>query len=276
MSIANLTKGLNVDRHGIFISPQSAALSYPESGHLDCFQLEDKSFWFKHRNDCIASVIKRFPPIGAILDIGGGNGFVTKRIIDEGFEAALLEPGATGAFNAKLSRHIPEVICSTIEDAGFPPSSLSAVGCFDVIEHIASDHSFSTLVHSLLKPGGILYATVPAHQWLWSSSDDYAKHYRRYNKNMVYDLLTPRFEILYFTYFFGILMLPIYFFRALPYRLRQNREAKLLSSESEHGTEGGATVAVLKYLLRKELAAIKRGDRRQFGSSCLYVARKVS
>ena len=274
MSIAALTKGLNVDKHGIFISSKSIALSYPESGNLHCFQLEDKSFWFKHRNDCIAAAIKRFPPVGAILDIGGGNGFVTRRILDEGFDSAILEPGVTGALNAKLSRHIPEVICATIEEAGFPPSSLSAVGCFDVIEHIESDSSFLTLVHSLLKPGGVIYVTLPAHQWLWSLSDDYAKHYRRYNKNMVYDLLTPRFEILYFTYFFEILVFPIYFFRTLPYRFQQNREDRLLSSGSEHGTEGGATVAIIKYFLRKELHALQRGDSRQFGSSCLCVARK--
>ena len=276
MSIANLTKGLKVDKHGIFKSSKSVALSYPESGNLHCYQLEDKSFWFRHRNDCIAAAIKRFPPVGAILDIGGGNGFVTRRILDEGFDSALLEPGATGALNAKLSRHIPDVICSTIGEAGFPPSSLSAAGCFDVIEHIESDRRFLTLVHRLLKPGGILYATIPAHQWLWSLSDDYAQHYRRYNKKMVYDLLTPRFEILYFTYYFEILVFPIYLFRTLPYLLQKNREGRVLSSSSEHGTNGGALVAILNYFLRKELDAIQRGGGRQLGSSCLCVARKLS
>ncbi len=223
MSITNLTKALTADQHGIFTYSQSASVAYPEGGNLYCFQLEDDSFWFIHRNDCIASVVKRFPPDGAILDIGGGNGFVTKRILDDGFDAALLEPGKTGALNAKLSRHIPEVICSSLEDAVFPPSSLSAVGCFDVIEHIESDHAFLMSVHSLLKPGGIFYATVPAYWLLWSLRDDTSGHYRRYNKNMIDDLLAPNFEILYFTYFFGVLILPILFIRTLPFRLRRSR-----------------------------------------------------
>ena len=276
MSIAELATNLSVGDFGIFSSSKGASLSYPEDGNFYCFMLEDKSFWFIHRNDCIASVIKRFPPDGAVLDVGGGNGFVTKRILDDGFDAALLDPGETGTLNAKLSRHIPEVICSLLEDAGFPPSSLSAVGCFDVIEHIESDHEFIRSVHGLLKPGGILYVSVPAHQWLWSLSDDTAGHYRRYNKNMVDDLLTPKFEILYFTYFFRVLTLPIFFFRTLPARLRPSRKKKVLSSQSEHGTKGGATVALFNYFLRKELAAIRRGKSRRFGSSCLFVARKIS
>ena len=277
MSISKLTTGLTVGEHGIFTSSKCASLSYPEGGSLHCFQLEDKSFWFLHRNDCIASVIRRFPPDGAVLDIGGGNGFVTKRILDDGFDAALLEPGATGALNAKVSRQIPEVICSSLEDAGLPPSSLSAVGCFDVIEHIESDHAFLIFVHSLLKPGGILYVTVPAHQWLWSLIDDIGGHYRRYNKNMVLNLLTPNFEILYFTYFFRVLTLPIFFFRTIPFRLRLSRKKKVLSSKSKyHGTKGGASVAVFNRFLRKELAAIQRGKSRRFGSSCLFAARKIS
>jgi hypothetical protein len=131
-------------------------------------------------------------------------------------------------------------------------------------------------VHSLLKPGGILYVTVPAHQWLWSLIDDTAGHYRRYNKNMVGDLLTLKFEILYFTYFFRALTFPIFFFRTLPFLLRPSRKKKVLSSKSEHGTKGGATVAVFNHFLRKELAAIQRGKSRRFGSSCLFVARKIS
>jgi SAM-dependent methyltransferase len=276
MSIAKLTKGLTADEHGIFTSSKSPSFSYPDDGNLYCFQLEDKSFWFIHRNDCIASIIKRFPPDGSVLDVGGGNGFVTRRILDDGFDAALLEPSLTGALNAKVSRRIPEVICCSLEDAGLSPLSLSAVGCFDVIEHIESDHAFLISVYRLLKPGGMLYVTVPAHQWLWSLSDDSAMHYRRYNKNMVEDLLTPNFEILYFTYFFGVLTFPIFFFRTLPFRLRSSRKKEVLSGETEHGTKRGATVAVFSYFLRKELAAIQRGKSRRLGSSCLFVARKVS
>jgi SAM-dependent methyltransferase len=276
MSIAKLTNGLTADENGVLISPEVKSLSYPEDGNLKSFQMEDGSFWFRHRNNCIISVIEQFPPKGAILDVGGGNGFVTRRMLDEGFDAALLEPGAIGALNGKTGRSIPEVICSTLEAAGFQEASLSAVGCFDVIEHIESDLAFVQLVHRLLKPGGMFYGTVPAHRWLWSLSDNNAGHYRRYDRKMVYDLLASEFDILYFTYSFGILTLAIFLFRTVPFRLRLSKVREALSSETEHGTSGGTAVAVFNHFLTKELGSIQKGKSRPIGTSCLFVAQKKS
>jgi hypothetical protein len=43
----------------------------PEEGHKNIFQIEDNSFWFKHRNNYIIEVINNFPPPGIILGVGG-------------------------------------------------------------------------------------------------------------------------------------------------------------------------------------------------------------
>jgi SAM-dependent methyltransferase len=265
---------LAVDKYGIWSCRKTASVSYPEEGNLQCFKLEDNSFWFRHRNDCILAAIKRFPPTGPILDVGGGNGFVTRRMIDEGFSVALLEPGPIGAFNAKKQRYIPEVLCSTLEEAGFLPSSVSAIGLFDVIEHIKDDRAFVKQIHNILKPGGILYATVPAHEWLWSLSDVSAQHFRRYNHKEIVELLDDRFEVLFITYLFGVLTLPIYFMRSIPFKLGLTRQENLLSSESEHGTSGRAMTSVLSKLLKKEVRMIASGRSITPGTSCLWVARK--
>ena len=111
MQITELTKALTPDEQGIFRNPNDYALAYPKDQNKRCFQVEDKSFWFKHRNDCIISAIKRLPPAGTMIDVGGGNGFVTRRLLDEGYDAALLEPGPVGAFNGKTERNIPMGIC---------------------------------------------------------------------------------------------------------------------------------------------------------------------
>jgi SAM-dependent methyltransferase len=149
-------------------------------------------------------------------------------MIDEGFNAALLEPGPIGAFNAKKQRYIPEVLCSTLEEAGFLPSSVSAIGLFDVIEHIKDDHAFVRQIHNILQPGGLLYATVPAHEWLWSLSDITAQHFRRYNHKEIVVLLNDRFEVLFITYLFRVLTLPIYFMRSIPFQLGLTRQENLL------------------------------------------------
>ena len=100
-----------------------------------------------------------------------------------------MEPGRLGAKNAKDHRQILEVINSTFEGANFPNESLSAVGLFDVIEHIGQDDAFLHSIWQSLKPGGYVYATVPAFNYLWSASDNYAEHCRRYNKKMIIKLI---------------------------------------------------------------------------------------
>jgi SAM-dependent methyltransferase len=274
MRIVEAARNLEVDEHGVWTSSVVSAVSYPIDGNSQCFQLEDGSFWFRHRNDCIVAAIRRFQPPGPILDVGGGNGFVTRRLLDEGFDAALLEPGPSGALNARTRRHIPEVICASFEQAGFASESLSAIGVFDVVEHVADDRAFVDQIHDALSAGGMLYATVPAHAWLWSSSDSHAEHYRRYNRRMVVDLLDESFDLLFFTYFFRALVVPVFLLRTLPYRLGLARGNEVLSQDSEHGTSGGVGARMIAAMLAGEVARIARGEGMDVGASCLFVARK--
>jgi hypothetical protein len=39
-------------------------ISYPVKGNEACFEVEDQSFWFRHRNDCIRELVRSFPPRG--------------------------------------------------------------------------------------------------------------------------------------------------------------------------------------------------------------------
>jgi SAM-dependent methyltransferase len=250
-------------------------LSYPEGGNAFCAQIEDKSFWFQHRNECILSAIDLIPPMGPILEIGGGNGFVARALFDHGYKVVLLEPGMAGARYAKQIRHIPEVICSTFEDANFPKESFGAVGLFDVLEHLEDDKAMIQKIYHALRPRGCIYATVPAYKWLWSESDVYACHFRRYDQLKIFSLLQDQFELAYFTYFFQVLTLPIFLLRALPYRLRLNNKSKILSNEAEHGVEGGRMIRFISLLLSKEVKTIQKRRSVSFGASCLFVGRKI-
>ncbi len=70
---------LRLGEDGIFYAIGSEAISYPEEGNEACFEVEDHSFWFRHRNDCIQELVRKFPPNGKgpIFDVGAGNGFLT-------------------------------------------------------------------------------------------------------------------------------------------------------------------------------------------------------
>ena len=53
-------------------------------------QIEEDSFWFKHRNNIIANSVQKHSPNKTFFDIGGGNGFVAKRLQNDGIKLYLL------------------------------------------------------------------------------------------------------------------------------------------------------------------------------------------
>lgn len=275
MDIQAASSSLTAGDDGIFRSGRKTIVSYAEDGHDLCFGVEDGSFWFRHRNECIAALVGNFPPPGPILDLGGGNGFVAQRLVAEGHDVVLLEPGDAGACNARLRRGLAQVVCATLEDAGFRERSFGAVGMFDVIEHIDQDRAFLGVVRRLLVPGGRLYLTVPCHAWLWSRADIDAGHFRRHTLASLSALLGGDFRIDYASYFFAPLVVPQFLLRALPHRLGLDRRHAVLSTEAEHGGGEGPAVRMLERLLAREAHRIGRQDRLAFGASALLAATVV-
>ena len=82
-----------------------------------------------------------FPPAGAVFDIGGGNGYLTKAMRDAGFPAILVEPGAEGVRNAQSSGLCP-LIQGNFIDIPWHPGTMPAAALFDVLEHIEDDMAF--------------------------------------------------------------------------------------------------------------------------------------
>jgi SAM-dependent methyltransferase len=273
--VEGLSNSLVRNSEGIYTSNGTHQVSYSEGGHDSCFQVEDRSFWFQHRNDCISSMVARYPYHGALLDIGGGNGYVAKRLADDGGDVVLLEPGWIGARNARHARGLEHVVCATVEEADFRPGSFGALGMFDVIEHVEDDRGFLEGVSELLGRGGKLYLTVPCHQWLWSAADVDAGHFRRHTEISLRNLLDGLFHIDYLTYFFRPLVLPQYLLRALPYRLGLFRQRGVLSTEGEHGAGNGLATRAVSHLLRREALKVAEGRRIDNGASCLVAATRL-
>ncbi len=274
MDIGQLADGLHELEPGYWVAADQAAVSYPQHGHSSCFELEGSSYWFQHRNACVASIVRRYLPAGPIVDIGGGNGFVSLGLQEAGFETLLIEPGADGARNG-FARGLRPVVQATFESAGFHARSLSAVGLFDVVEHIETDVAFLGEIHTALRSGGRAYLTVPAFGWLWSLEDVQAGHFRRYTRRSLTETLeVAGFQVEFVTYMFWLLPLPVFFLRSLAGRLRIRKAGNEDLSRREHQTPGGASGAVLASLLTFELDRLGQGKRMPIGSSILAVARK--
>lgn len=239
------------------------------------FEIEEGSYWFGHRNKIILEVFNHYPPSGAFFDIGGGNGFVAKGLQQAGHEVVLVEPGPQGALNAK-KRGLEQVICSTLEDAGFHEDSIPAAGFFDVLEHIEDDVGFLKQLHRYLRNDGLLYATVPAHRWLWSHEDVAAGHFRRHTITSMKQLLDQTgFELEYATYFFRHLVLPIFLLRTMPTAVGLRKSTSADSTKNEHSAPQGMLGRMFTRWEAGELKRIQQGKRNTwYGSSCLVVARK--
>ncbi len=263
-----------VARDGLWLTNKesSQALSFPDGSHDALFQVEEKSFWFQHRNNCIVQALNRYPPPGVLLDVGGGNGMVAKRLQAEGVPVILVEPFAQGVSNAR-TRGIRHIVCGTLQEAGFGRGSLGGVAFFDVIEHLENDGEDLAKARQLLAPGGRLYLTVPAWQWLWSEMDNESGHCRRYSpEGLRKTVADAGYEIEYLTFFFSLLPLPMLVCRRLQgLRNRLNRK-KAATSLSEH-SPGGILEALAGRIWAMEGSLLKRGVRLPFGASLLLVAR---
>lgn len=269
---ANLSK----DAEGIWLANAGAPVSYPEQGHANCLQVEDASFWFRHRNRCIAAVAQHHldGTRGPIFDVGGGNGFVACGLLNAGFEVVLVEPGPQGARNARR-RGLPHVICGTTDACGFAQGTLPAIGLFDVVEHIEDDLAFMCTMRRLLVPGGHVLLTVPAHAWLWSEEDIIAGHFRRHTRRSISTTLEQAgLEVTFASYFFRPLPLPILLQRALPHRLGWRRSAGVAAAAAaDHATQGGTLVRWIDRALAHEVALLHRGESMRVGASLILVAR---
>lgn len=275
MDLSRLSEALRYDpATEIWRSDRAAPVAYPEGDHATCFALEDSSFWFRHRNRCILAAVQRYPPGGFILDVGGGNGYVSRGLIDAGFEAVLLEPGPEGAQNARRTRRIPDVICATLEEAALRSGTVPAVGMFDVLEHIEDDAGVVAQLHRVLAPGGHAYLTVPSFNWLWSGADVDAMHFRRYTHATLAAVFAEHFDILHMTALFGRTVPAILFGRTLPYALGFQRNRTASQFAAEHRAGGTASSSLLERILAQEVAKVARGARQRIGSTLLLVARR--
>lgn len=273
LEIAKIANNLRFDPNGYWTTERTDKISFPVEGNEFCAELEDNSFWFKHRNEIIMAAIKNFPSPGVIFDVGGGNGFVAQKLETEGFGCVVVEPGETGAINA-VRRGIKQVICATLENADFQPGSLPAVGLFDVLEHIENDAAFLRRLKKLLVANGRIYLTVPAYNLLWSSEDEYAGHFRRYTLGSLAKVLKyANFRVEYATCFFAVLPPAIFLLRTAPDKLGFHRDFSIAEAQNEHAKRSGLFGNLLNRTFNYELSRVRQRKTLPIGASILVVAR---
>lgn len=235
----------------------------------DLMAAESWHFWFRARRRLVEWTIARaFPRLGSLLEVGCGTGFLLADL-RERFPGAVLA-GCDILFDAlrQAKPRLPRSLVFQADARGLPiERRFDVVIALDVIEHLDEDVAALREMFRVVERGGGLVLTVPQHRWLWSATDEFSRHRRRYSRaELLAKTRTAGFEVLRCTSFFTA-TLPL---------LALHRLAR-------HG--GGATPvsevqisrvanAVAELVLQPEWWLIKAGVSLPLGSSLMVVARR--
>ncbi len=147
--------------------------------------LEDSHFWFRGRRRIFFDLLdRRVAPARAagrpleVLEIGCGAGGMLKPLSRYGRVTAM--DYASDAMKYCRSRGFPRVVSGSGTALPFADGSFDVVALFDVIEHIEDDALVLREARRVLRPGGVVFISVPAYQWLYSQNDAVVHHLRRY------------------------------------------------------------------------------------------------
>lgn len=242
-----------------YFSPEAfAELAAAEAGH----------WWFRARNRLLLWLLRtRIGNIHSFLEVGCGTGFVLEGIRGAYPTATLSgsEYFEEGLMHARMripSATLRRLDAVTMDDA----DAFDVIGSFDVIEHIEQDEVVLANLVRALRRGGTLVLTVPQHRWLWSATDDYARHVRRYSRRELLEKTRRAgLETIYVSSFVTLL---------LPLMWLSRKRAQLASDPMAEFRIPRWLNATLAAVMHVEFALMRAGLRFPAGGSLVYLGRK--
>lgn len=242
--------------------------------YSEMYELESTYWWHKAKRHLVKSIITRMKidtHNSKLLDVGCGTGkFLEEMNTWNSWGELIGLDGSDEALKFTKKRKVANVKKADLEkEIPLKDNSIDIITSLDVVEHIENDQHLVREFNRVLKPGGSLIITVPAHQWLWTYWDDILGHKRRHNQASVEALMKQaNLKVEWISYFYSYL-LPI----ACVFRLIKSKTNKENSSDF---------VALPDWINRllisfaeAETALIKY-TKVPFGLSVVCVARKES
>jgi SAM-dependent methyltransferase len=149
-------------------------------------RMEATHWWFRARRKIVWSLVDRYSEREAgrrlkVCELGCGTG---GNLVGKSEQHEIV-----GVECSDLAlQHARRVLGDRVrygrlpDDVNLPRATYDVVLLTDVLEHIEDDAASARTALDLLRPGGIVVATVPAYQWLFSPRDARHHHFRRYGK----------------------------------------------------------------------------------------------
>lgn len=169
---------------------------------------EERHWWFSGRRQVLLALVRaELPERARLLDVGCGTGFFLEAAATR-YQVSGLDPSPQ-AVEFCRDRGLAEVCEGVVGDLGGLTAKYDAVTFFDVLEHLPDDIGALLLARRVLRPGGRVFVSVPAHQWLWSHHDEVHGHQRRYTKSLLRARLTAAGFVPANTGYFNARLFPI-------------------------------------------------------------------
>lgn len=243
--------------------------AFPAERFARLAALEDRNYWFRSRNRLIVWALGRhFAGLRSFLEVGCGTGCVLGAVESAFPGAALLGSEAHVEGLEYAARRLRRSGLLQMDAASIPfRDEFDVVGCFDVLEHIENDRR--VLEQCFLAARGGIVLTVPQHPFLWSASDEYAKHVRRYTRSeIVGKVEAAGFAPVLVTSFVALL------FPVLAAARFSHRRVDARYDPDAEMAVGRFANLLLERTLDFERQLIRLGARFPFGGSLLVVAKK--
>jgi SAM-dependent methyltransferase len=181
---------------------------------------EDRHWWFVGRRAVIGALLDRIdlPERPRILEAGCGSGGNLGLLAERG-QVSAFEPFGEAAGSARDRHPGADVRYGRLPDeVPFAEDTFDLVAALDVLEHVDDDLGSLAALVRLVKPGGSIIVTVPAHQRLWGSHDRRLHHMRRYGRAQLREIARASGAEIVFETAFNTILAPI----AVAYRLVEN------------------------------------------------------
>ena len=145
------------------------------------------------------------PPL-TVLDVGSGDSWFATQLLADLPPGAIIDCWDENYTDADLSESIDSRLHRS---ATPPPGTYPLVMALDVFEHVKDEAEFERdEVAGRVAPDGLLVASVPAHQRLFTRHDEALGHFRRYSRADLRSLLSPSFTIVAEGSLFATLLAP--------------------------------------------------------------------
>jgi SAM-dependent methyltransferase len=243
-----------------------------ETAYRQFVELEESHFWFVGRRRIFMHLLE--------LALDGRRDL---RVLDVGCGAGGML-GPLGRFGSVTGIDTSEELVALCRDRGFAdtrigtayelpaePGSVDLITLFDTIEHIPDDRRVLAECRRALAPGGVLFISVPAYQFLYANNDRVAHHVRRYTARALRPKLVDAglapVKVTYFNTLLFPVILPVVLAKKLSERVWDPGDRTNLSHP-------------VPPLLNRALAATMGGERHvlarasfPFGHSIIAIAR---